>query len=56
MTTLALAHPLSHSMGNGIQGHFPGVKGWSMKLTTVLYLMPILRKNGVIPLFPHMPS
>jgi len=25
-STLALAHPLSHSMGAGVQGQFPGVK------------------------------
>jgi hypothetical protein len=25
-STLALAHPLSHSMGSGVQDHFPGVK------------------------------
>jgi hypothetical protein len=25
-STFALADPLSHSMGTGVQGHFPGVK------------------------------
>jgi hypothetical protein len=39
------------------RGYFPpGLGGWSMKLTTHLYLVPRLRTSGTATPRPHMPS
>jgi len=47
------AHPDSYPMG--IRGSFHGGKGWGMKLTTHLHLVPRSRMHGAIPTFPQYP-
>jgi len=42
---------------SGHHGLFPwGQRGWGLKLTADLHLVPRLRIGGAVPLFPHMPS
>jgi len=51
----SVPHPLSYSMGTGVQGHFVGKSGQSLILTSHFHLMPSLTISGATPLFPYMP-
>jgi hypothetical protein len=50
-SALALAHPLSSSMGTAVQGHFVGAKWPEHEIDLSFHLLPSLRISGAIPLF-----
>jgi hypothetical protein len=45
------SHPASYPTGSGALS--PGVRGWGVKLTTHLHLVPRLRKREAIPPLPQ---